>query len=136
MIKPLTMQLATTSSKNWAINIDGYICKNVIKQMLDDDMPQDSINAIVQNGVRILSQCPNPNIVSEERSTGIVIGKVQSGKTSNFISVLALAFDNGYNLAIVLGGNKKKSYKTKLNKNSTSFQFASRKISCPHNRSK
>lgn len=107
MIKPLTMQLATTSSKNWAINIDGYICKNVIKQMLDDDMPQDSINAIVQNGVRILSQCPNPNIVSEERSTGIVIGKVQSGKTSNFISVLALAFDNGYNLAIVLGGNKK-----------------------------
>lgn len=37
---------------------------------------------------------------------GIVIGKVQSGKTSNFIALTALAFDNKYNVAIILGGNK------------------------------
>ena len=37
---------------------------------------------------------------------GIVIGKVQSGKTSNFIALTALAFDNQYNIAIILGGNK------------------------------
>lgn len=37
---------------------------------------------------------------------GIVIGKVQSGKTSNFIALTALAFDNKYNIAIILGGNK------------------------------
>lgn len=37
---------------------------------------------------------------------GIVIGKVQSGKTSNFIALTALAFDNNYNIAVILGGNK------------------------------
>lgn len=37
---------------------------------------------------------------------GIVIGKVQSGKTSNFIALTALAFDNKYNIAVILGGNK------------------------------
>ena len=37
---------------------------------------------------------------------GIEIGKVQSGKTSNFIALTALAFDNKYNIAVILGGNK------------------------------
>ena len=36
-----------------------------------------------------------------------MIGKVQSGKTSNFISITALAFDNNYDIVIVLGGTKK-----------------------------
>lgn len=103
----INMQVPITTTQKWTIKTDGYFCAQVIKQMIEDDMPKESTEAIVQNGVRILSQCPNPNITSSEISTGIVIGKVQSGKTSNFISVLALAFDNGYNLAVVLGGNKK-----------------------------
>ncbi|RKG83775.1 Z1 domain-containing protein [Corallococcus terminator] len=36
---------------------------------------------------------------------GILLGKVQSGKTRTFISVIALAFDNGYDIAIVLSKN-------------------------------
>ena len=47
----------------------------------------------------------NTGDTTEFKKTGLMIGKVQSGKTSNFISVLALAFDNGYNLGIVIGGN-------------------------------
>ncbi len=38
---------------------------------------------------------------------GMLLGKVQSGKTRTFISVLALAFDNGYDIAIVLSKNSK-----------------------------
>jgi hypothetical protein len=38
---------------------------------------------------------------------GILLGKVQSGKTRTFISVLALAFDNGFDIAIVLSKNSK-----------------------------
>lgn len=37
----------------------------------------------------------------------MLLGKVQSGKTRTFISVLALAFDNGYDIAIVLSKNSK-----------------------------
>jgi len=36
---------------------------------------------------------------------GILLGKVQSGKTRAFISVIALAFDNGYDMAVVLSKN-------------------------------
>ena len=90
----------------WNIKSDGYYCKKVIAQMVEDGMPEDATDNIVENGVRILGQCPNPNIKGKEFKTGIIIGKVQSGKTSNFISTLALAFDNGYKIAVVLGGNK------------------------------
>lgn len=103
----IDMKIPKTVLNCWPVQTDGMFCKKVVKQMIDDGMPEESTESIVQNGVRILSQCPNPKVISEESNTGIVIGKVQSGKTSNFISVLALAFDNGYNLAIVLGGNKK-----------------------------
>ena len=89
----------------WSIAVDGFFRQNVEKQMLADDMTPEAIDSVFSNAVRILSHCPNPNIQQELAETGIVIGKVQSGKTSNFISVLALAFDNGYDIAIVLGGN-------------------------------
>lgn len=38
---------------------------------------------------------------------GMLLGKVQSGKTRTFISILALAFDNAYDIAIVLSKNSK-----------------------------
>jgi hypothetical protein len=36
---------------------------------------------------------------------GIMLGKVQSGKTRSFVTALALAFDNGYDIAVVLTKN-------------------------------
>lgn len=38
---------------------------------------------------------------------GMLLGKVQSGKTRTFISILALAFDNGFDVAVVLSKNSK-----------------------------
>ena len=43
---------------------------------------------------------------SSERP-GMLLGKVQSGKTRTFISTLVLGFDNGYDIAIVLSKNSK-----------------------------
>ncbi len=37
----------------------------------------------------------------------MMLGKIQSGKTKSFIGVIALAFDNGYDFAIVLTKNSK-----------------------------
>jgi len=45
------------------------------------------------------------NIQSSDTSAkrpGMLLGKIQSGKTRAFIRVIALAFDNGYDVAIVL----------------------------------
>ncbi len=91
---------------NWSIITDGEFRRSVADQMeREDGMPEQAIENVFNNAARILSQCPNPNIDNSLAETGIVIGKVQSGKTSNFISVLALAFDNGYEIAVVIGGN-------------------------------
>jgi hypothetical protein len=38
---------------------------------------------------------------------GMLLGKVQSGKTRTFISILALSFDNGFDIAIVLSKNSR-----------------------------
>ena len=38
---------------------------------------------------------------------GMLLGKVQSGKTRAFISILALGFDNGFDIAIVLSKNSR-----------------------------
>jgi hypothetical protein len=38
---------------------------------------------------------------------GMLLGKVQSGKTRTFISILTLAFDNGFDVAVVLSKNSK-----------------------------
>ena len=76
--------------QTWSISVDGYFRSNVERRMLADDMSRDAINAVFCNAVRILSHCPNPNIHEELAETGIVIGKVQSGKTSNFIMDMTL----------------------------------------------
>ena len=44
----------------------------------------------------------------------MLVGKVQSGKTSNLELLTALAFDNGYNILVIYGG-----YDTSLLKQTT-----------------
>lgn len=39
---------------------------------------------------------------TSSKKPGILLGKVQSGKTRAFLGVMALAFDNGYDIAIIL----------------------------------
>lgn len=112
----------------WSIAVDGFFRQNVEKQMLADDMTPEAIDSVFSNAVRILSHCPNPNIQQELAETGIVIGKVQSGKTSNFISVLALAFDNGYDIAIVLGGNTLDLLKQNASRITSAFNVDSEKL--------
>lgn len=91
--------------KYWNVALDGVFKSTVTSQLMRDGMTSESIDGLFMNAVDILSECPLPN-ADASASTGIVIGKVQSGKTSNFISLMALALDNGYEICIVLGGNK------------------------------
>lgn len=96
-----------SNSNCWPITSDGFFRKKMTEQLIKDDIPSDAVDRIFQNAVNILSNCPNPNSETPNSKTGIIIGKVQSGKTSNFISLMALAFDNNYDIIVVLGGTKK-----------------------------
>lgn len=105
--KLINMKYSRTNNTTWMIDIGGRYSNIIREYLVDDGIPNNSVDQILQNAAKILGYCPNPSNDNICQRTGIVIGKVQSGKTSNFISLAALAFDNGYDIVIVFGGTKK-----------------------------
>jgi len=59
---------------------------------------------IDQQTDQILSKCADPNSSENFSRKGMVVGSVQSGKTSNYIGVLTKAADYGYKVIIVIAG--------------------------------
>lgn len=53
---------------------------------------------------------------------GILLGKVQSGKTRTFLGVISLAFDNGYDVAVVLTKGTKSLARQTLVRLNTEFR--------------
>lgn len=115
---------------------DGFFAAHVANQMKksDESITDAVVHDVFSNAVSILNQCPNPNMSQEFKKTGIVIGKVQSGKTSNFIALLALAFDNGYNLAVVIGGNTTELLTQNVNRIKKSFNVDVDKLKVLHSK--
>ena len=52
----------------------------------------------------ILNHCNPHDAVTNQETTHLVVGYVQSGKTMSFTGVLAMARDNGYRVAVILTG--------------------------------
>lgn len=59
-------------------------------------------NRIREESLAILGGCINP--ASGGRNTGLILGRVQSGKTSSFTATSALAHDNGFKMVIIIAG--------------------------------
>jgi hypothetical protein len=59
----------------------------------DDNVLKDCIEKTVTKLIESDTSLKKP---------GILLGKVQSGKTRTFLGVMALAFDNGYDISIIL----------------------------------
>ena len=68
-----------------------------------DGLPSQALEAVDNASSRIVGLLRPPG-ASEIRSRGLVLGYVQSGKTTNFMSVIAKAADSGYRLFVVLSG--------------------------------
>lgn len=98
--------LSDGDASNWTVETDGRYASSIKEYLSKDGIPEEGVSNIIFNAARALGYCPNPRDDTENRETGLIIGKVQSGKTSNFISLTALAFDNNYDIVIVLGGTK------------------------------
>lgn len=95
------------TENTWMVDTSGYYTEGIRSYLKADGIPDDGCDKIINNAAKVLGYCPNPESQCDSGSTGIVIGKVQSGKTSNFIALTAIAFDNGYSHVVVLGGTKK-----------------------------
>ncbi len=62
-----------------------------------------------------------------EKQTGLVVGKVQSGKTLSFEAVTGLARDNGVHLIIILAGISKILTNQTLNRVKKDFKYSEKK---------
>src|SRR5260370_19596428 len=75
------------------------------KLQLNDQLKftENDRETVKHEAVAVLAQCVSPTQASGTE-TGLVIGYIQSGKTTSFTTVAALARDNGYRLIIVITG--------------------------------
>ena len=63
---------------------------------------EDAKNSIISEAERVLSFCSDPE--SNDKKRGLVMGDVQSGKTSNYLALANLACDYGYRIILILAG--------------------------------
>jgi len=80
--------------------------QNFIERKRGNPDQQDQLR---RESPRILGSCINPteSVTRPSQTAGLVLGYVQSGKTSSFTGVTALAKDNDYDLIIVVAGTSK-----------------------------
>lgn len=74
-----------------------------VRKALTDKLDQNAIESIDKSSNQIIAYAGMP-WSQNLRTRGLVVGFVQSGKTTNFLSVIAKAADVGYRLIVVLAG--------------------------------
>lgn len=84
----------TENDKNWPA---------LVTSMRNKSFGDTNIESIDESSTKIVALLDHPK-QDEFRTRGLVVGFVQSGKTTNFTAVMAKAADRGYKLFIVLSG--------------------------------
>jgi len=77
------------------------IRKNMLEKKALDSSAVASIDAVTTS---ILNRLSNPADKKASKKKGLVVGHVQSGKTTNFTALIAKSIDSGYKLIIILAG--------------------------------
>jgi len=84
-------------------NIDFKLWSRYKLYMMKKD-PSFPINDLDDFTNTILDKCVNPKQAGSWDRRGMVVGHVQSGKTSNYVGLINKAADAGYKLIIVIAG--------------------------------
>lgn len=72
------------------------------KYLETEKFGENAINSIISSTEKVLSYCADPT--SSDKKKGLVIGDVQSGKTSNYLALANMACDYGYKIILILAG--------------------------------
>ena len=88
--------------------IQGPNITKLREYLATDDLDDTSINRICSNAAKAMYYLPVYKEGSKNLTKTLCIGKVQSGKTGFFIAAIAMAFDNDFDIAYILGGTKNK----------------------------
>lgn len=99
------MEEYVTSSGTASTIKQGQYCK-VVREKHESSYGVKGADNIQTNSIRIYASLMH-QLVTSRNHNSLLVGKVQSGKTSNLELLTALAFDNGYNFLVILGGYDK-----------------------------
>lgn len=107
MAETIISELAKENNSSYITNVitDGHFKKKLTEHMSLKWAVED-MNSVFLNATNAVLKFISPHSNEEKMSKLLCLGKVQSGKTAFFISAMALAFDNGYDIAYVIGGTK------------------------------
>ncbi len=70
----------------------------------DDVLPENVVSRLDEITNDVLDYCGNPKDGGRWKRRGMVMGHVQSGKTTNYASLISKAADSGYKIIILLAG--------------------------------
>ena len=87
-------------SENWPER--GYWSR--YKKWMFAERPTHVVQNLERDARVILGRLGNPQDSASWDRRGLVVGQVQSGKTQNFVGLLAMAIDAGYRQIVVLSG--------------------------------
>ncbi len=65
---------------------------------------KSEVDTIAATSLDLIRRLPKPDAADTFKAQGLVVGHIQSGKTTNMSALIARAADEGYKLFIVLGG--------------------------------
>jgi len=86
------------NNQNWKPISDGYFSKQYQLLLRKNHIPEKDINNIINDSTDILSRSINPkdsiNVTERLSSTNLVLGYIQSGKTTSMEAAACLARDN------------------------------------------
>jgi hypothetical protein len=74
------------------------------QRLVSDGWSEGALEDLNESSNKVVAHLPNPHAEGEFHCRGLVLGYVQSGKTTNFTAVIAKAADAGYRFFIVLSG--------------------------------
>lgn len=96
------MEIYRMETKKKPIKYGKY--KELVSEKQKNDYGGVSARDTLSRMTKILSKSLAHKATGSSNNNVLLVGKVQSGKTSNLEMISALAFDNGFNLLIIYGG--------------------------------
>ena len=85
--------------------IDFYYWNRLRDYLLGEDiLPPNVISRLDSLSDEILDYCGNPGLDGSWSRRGMIMGHVQSGKTTNYTALICKAADAGYRIVILLAG--------------------------------
>ena len=97
--------IPSSAGYNYKLNNNpGSAWSSYKRKLLSKGMTIDTINSIEESAHRALNKL-SLDTTTTTAVKGLVVGNVQSGKTSNMAALMAMGADLGFNLFIVLSGS-------------------------------